>query len=429
MTDLTPPTTLIETSFAEAIRRIEEAPELPEHRRQHWPCSLRQIGKGLDRPLELIPARWTAIRFGVEKLHHARMGLTSKTLANHKANARAALRWLAGEEGLPVRGVPLDERWAKLRDLIRNKSLRARLYGLMRYASAKRISPEAMTDEVLGAYLRYRGETTALASDRMAARSIGRSWNRCVAEIPAWPRQRLSIPHALPDPAFLPWEDVPETLRREIETYLASFARKRKSASGKRWQPAKPSTIRTRGVEIRSFIRQAVRIGTPVETLTSLSRLLDPDLVERVINSYREKNGGEAKTYTIELGWKLSTIARQTSCLDEAGLERLDDLRAELEESRQDGMTDKNLAVIRQVMTASVWSEVLGVPARLMQEARDLRDQAPIKAALRAQLAVAIGILTIAPVRLGNLGRIRLEENLIRPAGPLSPVLARLPEL
>ncbi len=32
-----------------------------------------------------------------------------------------------------------------------------------------------------------------------------------------------------------------------------------------------------------------------------------------------------------------------------------------------------------------------------------------------------IGILTVAPVRLGNLARIRLEENLIRPAGPLSP--------
>jgi hypothetical protein len=56
-----------------------------------------------------------------------------------------------------------------------------------------------------------------------------------------------------------------------------------------------------------------------------------------------------------------------------------------------------------------------------MQEARDLQDQAPVKAALRAQLAVAIGILTVAPVRLGNLARIRLEENLIRPAGPLSP--------
>jgi integrase len=72
-------------------------------------------------------------------------------------------------------------------------------------------------------------------------------------------------------------------------------------------------------------------------------------------------------------------------------------------------------------MTASVWSEVLRVPALLMQEASDLRQQAPVKAAVRAQLAVAIGILTFAPVRLGNLARIRLGENLIRPAGPLSP--------
>src|SRR5215207_6993717 len=65
--------------------------------------------------------------------------------------------------------------------------------------------------------------------------------------------------------------------------------------------------------------------------------------------------------------------------------------------------------------------EVVRLPDLLMREARDLREKAPIKAALLAQRAVAIGILTIAPVRLGNLARIKLEENLIRPAGPLSP--------
>ena len=84
-------------------------------------------------------------------------------------------------------------------------------------------------------------------------------------------------------------------------------------------------------------MRQAVRIGVPVEELTSLSRLLDPDLVERVIDSYREKDGGAPKTYTIELGWKLLSIARQTGCLDETGLERLDDLRVELEQDREAG--------------------------------------------------------------------------------------------
>src|SRR4051812_41580015 len=81
MTDITPPATLLETSFADAIRAIDEASDLPQHLRQHWPCSLRRIAQALDRPLELVPARWTAIRSPVEKLHHARLDLTFKTLA------------------------------------------------------------------------------------------------------------------------------------------------------------------------------------------------------------------------------------------------------------------------------------------------------------------------------------------------------------
>ena len=428
MPDTTPSTTLLEPSFTDAIRLIKDASDVADHQRQHWRCSLRRIADGLDRPPELIPARWTSIRMQVAKLHPARMELSAKTLANHKANVRAALRWVGGEKGLPTRGAPLDGHWAKLRDAIRDKGLRARLYGLMRYASAKGIAPEAVNDTVLDAYLRYRAETTALGAGVADSRSIARSWNRCGDEIPAWPRVRLLEPALLTDPNALLWDEVPQSLRHEIDAYLGSLGKTRRGASGKRWQPAKASTIRTRGAELQAFVRQAVRIGVRVDELTSLSRLLDPELVERVLQSYADQNGGEHKTYTIALGWKLLSIARQIGCLDEVELERLDDLRAELEASRQGGMTEKNMAVIRQVMTASVWSEVVRLPALLMQEARDLRQQAPVKAAVRAQLAVAIGILTVAPVRLGNLAGIKLEKNLIRPAGPLSPYWLVFPD-
>jgi hypothetical protein len=261
MSHPTPLTTLIETSFLDAIRAIEDASDLPDHVRQHWPCSLRQIAKGLDRPPELIPARWTSIRMQVDKLHHARMGLTFKTLANHKANVRAALRWLAGEQGLPKRGAPLDDHWAKLRDLIRNKSLRARLYGLMRYASAKGIAPETISDDVLESYLAYRAETTALASGVAAARSIARSWNRCATEISGWPKVWLLEPELPSDPDALSWDEVPQSLRQDIDAYLATLSKKRRGASGKRWRPAKATTIRTRAAEIRAFVRQAVRSG------------------------------------------------------------------------------------------------------------------------------------------------------------------------
>jgi hypothetical protein len=46
-----------------------------------------------------------------------------------------------------------------------------------------------------------------------------------------------------------------------------------------------------------------------------------------------------------------------------------------------------------------------------MREADAIRHRAPVKAAGLAQLAVAIAILSVFPVRLGNLGTIRIGEN------------------
>jgi integrase len=72
------------------------------------------------------------------------------------------------------------------------------------------------------------------------------------------------------------------------------------------------------------------------------------------------------------------------------------------------------------VLTDGVWSRVTKLPEQLMQQARLQRRHAPVRAAVLAQIAVAVAILTVAPVRLGNLASIRLGENLIKPGGPRS---------
>jgi hypothetical protein len=82
---------LIETSFADAIVIIAKADELPEQTRRHWATSLRQIAKALDKPLEVIPARYSAVRADLAQLHQVPAGLTAKTLQNHKSNAKSAL--------------------------------------------------------------------------------------------------------------------------------------------------------------------------------------------------------------------------------------------------------------------------------------------------------------------------------------------------
>jgi hypothetical protein len=50
---------LIEPSLADAIAIITTSAELPEQTRRHWATSLRQIAKAFDKPLEMIPARYS----------------------------------------------------------------------------------------------------------------------------------------------------------------------------------------------------------------------------------------------------------------------------------------------------------------------------------------------------------------------------------
>ena len=99
-------------------------------------------------------------------------------------------------------------------------------------------------------------------------------------------------------------------------------------------------------------------------------------------------------------------------------LQRLEDFRFTLERHREDGMTPKNLALIRSVLTDGVWSRVVNLPEQLMRQARRELAHAPVRAAVLAQIAVAVAILTVAPIRLGNLAGIRLGENLTKPGGP-----------
>ena len=306
--------------------------------------------------------------------------------------------------------------------------IRDRLYSFMRYCSARGIDPSSVDDEIFDEYWRYRTETTARASNNTARRFMARAWNACAAAIDGWPLRRLTEPpiKARAEPA---WDDFPEGLRRDIDDYFAGLAKPHRSLNGKRIRPCSPGTIRTRRAELVAMARMAVRLGVPIESLTSLAALLHPDVVELVIDAYWQKNGDEPKIVTIDLGWKVLRIARETGCLDQAALDRLDEIRAALEHHRREGLTPKNLQLIRQVLTDGVWSEVVSLPNVLMQQARLAKDHAPIKAAVTAQLAVAIAILTFAPIRLSQSRRHRVGQEPDQAGRAEHALLARFPAL
>jgi integrase len=402
---------LIEPSFNDLAVALDSADDLSSSVCAHWLCSVRQIGKALNKPLELVPARWTSVRHPIERLHHAGLDVTPKTLANHKANVRAALRWFAKEANVPSRGARLDPQWDRLRERLPDRRARAILSGLMRFCAAKRVPPDLVDDGVVDDFMRYRAETTALAVDNAARRKLARVWNACIGSLPNWPAQRLDEPPVATSEGP-PWEAFPEGLRLDIDRQLGSTAKFHRAGNGRRRAPSKPSTLRTRRAELIAVCRTAVRVGIPIESLTSLKALADPVVATRILDAYWQKDGEEPQVFTIDLASRFLALGR-ASGLGEAELAQLDDMRATLEEYRRSGLTPKNLKLVRQVLTDGIWREVLDLPTTLMSQAQGLKDYAPVK--------VAIAVLTVAPVRLGNLSRIRMDENLIRPGGLNSP--------
>src|SRR5690242_8195773 len=99
--------TVLEPTFADVVAAIERTSDLSPQTKSHWLCSLRRIAEMIGRPMDSIPARWTSARQPIGRLHHARVGATPKTLANHKSNVRRALLWFGKVENVPSRGALL----------------------------------------------------------------------------------------------------------------------------------------------------------------------------------------------------------------------------------------------------------------------------------------------------------------------------------
>jgi hypothetical protein len=376
---------------------------------------LRQFAKWVDKPLEVVPARYSAVRADLAQLHEVPAGLTAKTMQNHKSNVKSALLWLAREKGIPEYGAPLTPAWERLRAEISDGVARSRLSSLMRFCSASKIAPAEVDEVILDRFMGYRS-LTGKDVDNAFRRLLARAWNANVGRIQSWPTRTLMEP-AIKAAVELAWEAFPEGLRRDIEQYLQGLTRIRRSRTGQRIRPLKPATIKTRRAGLSAAARMAVKTGVPIEMLTSLSSLLAPEVAEKVLDAYWRSNGAVPKAFTIDLGRRFLAIAKETRCLVDAACERLDEMRRELENHRQGGLTDKNSALIRQVLTPGVWGQVVQLPQAMMAAARSQQPTGRHRAAVTAQLAVAIAILTAAPVRLANLTTIQLGTNLIKPGG------------
>jgi integrase len=183
-------------------------------------------------------------------------------------------------------------------------------------------------------------------------------------------------------------------------------------------RPCKPSTINARRNYLRLAASAAVTQGVPIEALHSLAALISPSVVRLILEHYIAKKDGKIVTFTIDMAERLYAIARLYVKAPEDQLRQLERFCLKIRpKKRRPGLTDKNSAVIRAFKDPQNRARLKALPGRLFDEALVERE-ALIQAAVKAEIALAIQIELVAPMRLTNLAALHLEKNIIRVGGP-----------
>jgi integrase len=344
------------------------------------------------------------------------LGISRKTLQNHVANVKTAVRRFAGVKRLSGRGISLAPAWKVLYDQITVPRLRLGLSSLLRYCSATAIDPSSVSEATVAAFITYASQVQFTVKPNDLRKQVTRCWNQAKERVPGWPQMHLTVPDFRPKAASLPWNAFLLSFVEDIECYLALIGGQSLLDEDAPDRGCKPSTIENRRTCLRLAASAAVKEGIEPEELRSLADLVSPAVVRLILDHYLAKKGGEIVSFTIDLAERLYSIARVYVKAPEKQIRALERYCVKLRAKRRTGLTAKNMAVIRKFKDPENRARLKALPGKLFDEALAERD-APIQAAVKVEIALAIQILLVAPMRLANLAALNLDKNVVRVGG------------
>jgi len=188
--------------------------------------------------------------------------------------------------------------------------------------------------------------------------------------------------------------------RRPVEPGPWYWSRGRWRWNGREWQ-------------LRAFATALALRGRDPATITGLNDLVEIDAYKQGLRFFIDRSGGKSTTAIVDLAGSLKAIARHHLRLNQNHIDRLTTINRRLSVGPR-ALTEKNRGRLRQFDDPENVAALVGLPHKLIGIASRKRN--PRAGALLAQIAAAIAILTMAPIRLDNLRCLDIEQNLVRPS-------------
>lgn len=271
----------------------------------------------------------------------------------------------------------------------------------------------ADSDAVTEDFLDWLRDETFVKRPEVVHRRCLVLWNKCNTTIAGWPELKLAIPNNRAT-YCVPWNSVPASLREDVEAWLRHLAdADPMSLDGPAW-PARPATIIARRFQVRQVISALVRRGHDINKFETLRDLVEPPVAKEALRFFYERNGKNKSSQVAGLAAVVFMIAKHWCKLEGGQLDQLALLKRNLA-YRLKGMTSKNRERLRQFTERRNIEALIYLPQKIYDAVRR-RDGISIANSLDMQVAVAVEMLLMMPVRRANLVRLRFgPEGHIRP--------------
>jgi integrase len=367
--------------------------------------ALRGVGKVLGRPLREIPADPAALAPLLAKANPMSAKMKQVRWSRIQTLVRAALA-KAGYLVMPGRDLaPMSPAWEQLM-AGRSKRIRHGLSRFSKWCTRRGVAPEQVTAEVLSAFRTDLKCASLQGRPEQTHRSTVQIWNEAKALDPTWPgeaaerqpdhRRYAHGPDAF-DPAFV----------ADVEASLAQAGSS--NPFDKHYVRAlRPATVVGRRRHIYQVASALIDAGLPVERLTSLAELVKPANAERALRRLRARQGDKDIPQVAQQAATLCAVARRWVRASDEDLKTLRGFANALR-PKQAGMTAKNRDRLRQFDLEANVAALLLLPARVIAGVE--RGGAP-DGERRVALALAVDLLTVAPMRMKNLAALEVDRHL-----------------
>jgi integrase len=397
-------------SLEDLLQEIRGDTLLNPIRRRDLGSAIKRLAELLGRNPRDVPASLEQIRSLVIALNPVNVGLAPRTLQNLKANVTAALRHMGAPSPASQALSPI---WKALHGALPDMRLRNGLRRFIGYCDARGISPSEVDDAVLDAFYEYLRTETFVREPRYRHRETAQLWNRAATNVASWPKQQLKPPDYRRRGYSVPLQDFPITFQNDLKSYCAWLGRDDPFDDNAPSRPRKPSTIALRHKLLVYAASALVRSGRPIASIQGLSALLASKDVRTILYFFHERAKAKAENQCTQhlrnLGQALISVGRWEG-LKHDQINVLKTMIRKLGRP-ETGMTPKNRALLRMFNGNAAKRRLIDLPDRIVK--RILRE-GKLGKPIAVQLALAIAILTWAPMRIANLVALSLDEHVIR---------------